>query len=147
MNNKPYFIFIIIVSFITLSLVGLLIYSLLASNIKPSQKKQTLISKIPSPTPIRPPFYVDIRKITLMPTLTKTPLSNPNKSSLIGQMPIKTPGYSIEYLKTSDTFVILILQGPYEQSKKAAENWLRNNGAYDLKTINMLYYKYKFVKN
>lgn len=95
------------------------------------------------PTPTS--FQNKETRFTLNPTPTNTPLSNKNKRQLISQMPIKTSDYAIEYLSTSDTFMVKILRNPYETNKAKAQTWLKIHGAEDLKTLNIIYYHSRFM--
>ena len=102
--------------------------------------------QIPS-SPPQPSVIPDIRSIQLLPTPTATTLTNNNKPAIIKLMPVKTPEYIIEYLVTSDTFIVRVLKTPYQANKTAAENWFKTHGAPNLQTLNILYYRYKFVQD
>jgi len=98
-------------------------------------------------SPPQPSVIPDIRNIQLLPTPTATPLTNTNKQAIIKLMPVKTTEYVIEYLVTSDTFIVRVLKTPYQANKTAAENWFKTHGAPNIETLNILYYRYKFVQD
>jgi hypothetical protein len=110
-------------------MIGVIV-SLLVSN----DKKFTDSPTIPLPT-IYP------TKTLLSPTPTVI-----NRSKLNTLLPIKQDDFSIEYLVTSDTFVITVTKSPYEENKLKAEDWLLSHGINDLSTERILYNRSLFVE-
>ncbi|MCL5411826.1 MAG: hypothetical protein M1150_03805 [Patescibacteria group bacterium] len=72
-----------------------------------------------------------------------TPQENPTwvKSSLIKAMPVDNDSYSIEYLKTSDQFLVTIKKNPYKVTKKTVETWLKNQGVVNQNSLNIIWWK------
>lgn len=111
----------------------------------------TIALRVSSPTqvqentPVPTPFtsitqnptvkYVDIKKIT-----------EGVKVEIINKLPIITEGYSIEYLKTSDRFVVSIKQSPASQYKKEAKEWFRQHGVADPDSANIYFVVPSFVQ-
>lgn len=88
------------------------------------------------------------------PTVTPTPIQIPSpiisldpdvKQSITSKLPAITDGYQIEYLSTSDKFRITIKENPYKENLAKAEQWFKDQGVTDLKSINIIYDKFRWV--
>jgi len=100
----------------------LLAIKLLATN----KTRAPFIPSVPTPTQIFAPS----------PTV-RTSISPLVKSRLIKKLPVVTTRYTIQYLDKSDTFLAIILLGPYQRYKKEAILWFTQNGIEDLTTLNV----------
>lgn len=100
---------------------------LLAIKLLETNKTRTpFIPSVPTPTQIFAPS----------PTV-RTSISPLVKSRLIKKLPVVTTRYTIQYLDKSDTFLAIILLGPYQRYKKEAILWFTQNGIEDLTTLNV----------
>lgn len=128
--NKIYLLVIVLL----ITLVGLTLYFRAAT-----------VNNIPQETPIPTPFI----SITPTPTISYVDLKQITegvKAGIINQLPIKTAGYDIEYLKTSDRFVVSIKQSPASQYKENAKAWFRENGVADPDSANIYFVVPRFVQ-
>lgn len=124
------------------------LFFLLLSGLKPARKNKTLV-----PTPTLTPNNTFQRPYpsptSNPPTPTASSLSGQNTASreqIISQMPVATPEYNIEYLQTSDMFIVTIKKSPYEQNKALAEGWFKSRGVFDMSSFNIKFTKYNFVQ-
>lgn len=110
---------------------------------------------IPSPTPVFVPFAspTTIPSPTDIPSVpvseTPPPENNPaviKNENIIPLMPVQTSTYTIEYLVTSDTFLVTVTESPYEQNKALAESWFKDHGIEDLSSIKIIFWKYRWVE-
>jgi len=135
--SRNYYVFVLgIAAVLTLSIIVIAVV-LFGT---PSQEKRAT----PVPTPHAP--------ISPVPTLFPTPtpsqlyLSPVLKNELVEAMPIVQSGYTIEYLRTSDTFVVTVLEDPYETNKQLADNWFIDQGVEDLRSLNIMYHRLRDVQ-
>lgn len=68
------------------------------------------------------------------------------KEDLIDLMPLSTDGFDIEYLVTTDAFVVTVKQSPFGKYQLEAEQWFQNQGVENLYNYNILWNKYPEVE-
>jgi hypothetical protein len=144
MNNRLKAIGIFILTIIILA-VGLTVIS----SLKPIDDN-TPPETIPVPTKIPTPTQ---RPRTSPILFQLTPSVSPflgdslsAKSNIIEQMPFQTDDFLIEYLYTSDRFIITIKESPFEENAKKAEQWLKNQGITNLSELDITYNQYRWVE-
>lgn len=95
--------------------------------------------RLESPTPI--PVKVSI------PTPT-TSAENlvVDKNALLQKLPIQTDTYNIQYIASTDTFVVTIKESPLEINKQQANKFFYENGVKDLSKLNIAYNSYRWVQ-
>lgn len=96
----------------------------------------------PSPEQAHTPLRFSFPTLSPLPTLKAT---TADITSVVKKMPVITETYSIEYLTTSDLFVVIIKKSPYETNLALAKAWFQQENI-DLDTINIIFYKYRFVQ-
>lgn len=64
---------------------------------------------------------------------------SPSVQTLAEKLPIITDEYTIQYFANINKFVILILENPYEENKKEADSWFKEQGVNDLSSLNIEY--------
>lgn len=111
----------------------------------------TVALRVSSPTSVQTntPIPTPFTSITPNPTIKYIELKKVTegvKVEIINKLPVITEGYSIEYLKTSDRFVVSIKQNPASQYKKEAKEWFRQNGVADPDSANIYYVVPSFVQ-
>lgn len=82
----------------------------------------------PSPTPV--------------PVVEDEPLIE----QLIERLPVSTDAYDIEYLSSTNTFVITVKESPFSQNSEAARQWFLQNGFSDTSGLNIIYNSYEWVE-
>ena len=100
-----------------------------------------------TPEPVNNPSPSVVPVNTGAPTLP--PINNVpilNKNSLIDLLPYSTNDFDIEYLTTSDTFVVTVKNSPYEANKEQANAWLKEKGVEDPGKLRIMYTKYRWVQ-
>jgi hypothetical protein len=90
---------------------------------------------IPPPTPTKQPSATEPSSGGLHPLV---------KAELISQMPIQTQNFAIEYLTTSDSFIITVYECPVSENKEAALQWFRDQGV-DPNSLTILYNIYRYL--
>lgn len=90
---------------------------------------------------------------TVVPSPTTTPIptktveeSEAEIEQILPAMPISTPEFVIEYLYTSKTYIVTIMQNPYEEKKAKADQWFRDHGVTDLSKLKIVYNRDRFVQ-
>lgn len=105
-----------------------------------SLKREEKIA-IPVPTP----FPTTLPTPTSVINAPTPPKQQIYKDILLPQLPFGTEVFEIEYLQSSETFVITVRESPYDENKKKAEDWLKEKGVEDLNDLKILYTKYRWV--
>lgn len=134
MKNKTLLLIIIVTTIIFIvAAISIL------SNLKPSSNQQPVNTMLPTPTPFLLP--------TFTPTIAQQTTIDPVlKQKLIRQMPIIADGYELEYLFTSDTFMVSVNKSPYREYKEKAQQWLKDQGVQNLNSLIIDYRKYRWVQ-
>lgn len=68
------------------------------------------------------------------------------KKDIANKLPYVSREFNVEYLVTSDTFIVTINESPYEQNRKRAEDWLKSQGLTNLEDYDVLFNTYNDVR-
>lgn len=99
----------------------------------------TPTTNLPTPT------IIPVKKnIPTLPPVNNLPILN--KNALIDLLPYSTDNFNIEYLTTSDTFIVTIKNSPYEENKADANSWLKQHGVDDTAKLRIIYTRYRGVE-
>lgn len=98
-------------------------------------KLNQLVTPKPTATPAPTIFFYSPK-----PAIIVLPTTNPatvSSDKIISQLPIETPEYTIQYLPKTKKFIVMILENPFEENKKKAEEWFKEQGVEDLSELNI----------
>ena len=135
-TQKFYNIFIFAIAILLVIIIGVILGLNLLSN---RQSPNTQIS--PTPFAIQTREY-SFPTLNPLPTLKATTI---DISSLVKKMPVVTNNYNIEYLTTSNSFILTVKKSPYEANLALAKTWFQKEGV-NINNVNVLFYKYRFVQ-
>lgn len=126
---------IFFIAAIIFTLLFLLILYLFISNIR--RAPEVIIDETPLPT-----------ESQVRPSPTPVPIveDEPLIEQLIERLPVSTDAYDIEYLSTTNTFVITVKESPFSQNSEAARQWFVQNGFSDTNGLNIIYNSYEWVE-
>lgn len=126
---------IFFIAAIIFTLLSLFILYLFISNIR--RTPEVIIDETPLPTEsqVRP-------SPTPVPVVEDEPLIE----QLIERLPVSTDAYDIEYLSSTNTFVITVKESPFSQNSEAARQWFLQNGFSDTSGLNIIYNSYEWVE-
>lgn len=131
------------IRYITIGLSGSALLLIIGFLLLAPGENTPLRQVFPLPTPVPQ----ELQKNT---PLSPTPLTlfekEIVKQELITLLPLQTQTYTIEYLYTSDEFVVTILEGPYEENKQRAEQWFKNHGIKNLAELKINWVTYRWVQ-
>lgn len=129
---------ILFISTLIFILIIVFILYIFISNIRQSPEETVREIPLPTESQIRP----------TEPTPTAAPLNpeEPLIEQIIARLPVSTDTYNIEYLSTSNTFVITIKESPFEQNSEAARQWFIDNGFSSTEGLNIIYNSYSWVE-
>lgn len=83
---------------------------------------------------------------TSQPTLPAENKASPLAlQDFIQLLPYSTPDFDVEYLTTSDSFIITLKNPPAETTKTAALSWITSQGV-DPSKLRILYNSYRWVQ-
>jgi len=126
---------ILFISAIIFVLFVLFILYLFVSNIRSAPGETIIEAPIPTKSQIRP-------STPPPPIIEDAPLIE----QIIARLPISTEEYYIEYLSSSNTFVITIKESPFEQNSEKARQWFVENGFSNTTGLNIIYNSYRWVE-
>lgn len=126
---------IFFIAAIIFTLLFLLILYLFISNIRKAPEET--VREIPIPT-----------ESQIRPTAAPPPIveDEPLIEQLIERLPVSTNAYDIEYLSSTNTFVITIKESPFSQNSEAARQWFVQNGFSNTEGLNIIYNSYEWVE-
>lgn len=124
--------FIVAIIFVLLFLFVLYLF---ISNIR--RTPEEIVKEIPVPTEsqIKPPAASP-------PIIEEEPLIE----QIITRLPVSTETYNIEYLSSSNTFIITVKQSPFKENSEDALRWFLENGFKNTEGLNIIYNSYKWVE-
>ena len=115
-------------------LVGLTLF--LRGSSTPNTPTETVVpTPFSSITPSQTIHYVELKEVT-----------EGVKLGIINKLPVRTPRYDIEYLRTSDRFVVSIKESPVDKYKDEAKQWFRDNGVADPDNANIYFIVPRFIQ-
>lgn len=126
---------IFFIAAIILTILFLFFLYIFISNIR--RVPEEIVREIPFPTesqiiPTRvPPLIIE---------------EEPLIEQIIARLPVSEPEYDIEYLSSSNTFVITIKESPFEQNSEKARQWFLQNGFSNTDGLNIIYNRYRWVE-
>ena len=126
---------IFFIAAIVLTLLFLFLLYILISNIR--RVPEEAVREVPFPTESQiipteaPPLIIE---------------EEPQIEQIIARLPVSTEEYDIEYLSSSNTFVITIKESPFEQNSEKARQWFVENGFSNTTGLNIIYNSYRWVE-
>ncbi len=127
-------LFIITIGIVFMLLLFLYLFLV---NLRNTPEQKTPIIPFPTQSGIQPIFPT-----TYPPLVEEEPLLE----QIISRLPVTTDAYDIEYLSSSNTFVVTIKESPYEENKSKAQQWFLQNGFSSIEGLNILYNSYRWVE-
>jgi hypothetical protein len=126
---------IFFIAAIVLTLLFLFLLYILISNIR--RAPEETVREVPFPT-----------KSQIVPTGVPPLIieEEPLIEQIIARLPVSEPEYDIEYLSSSNTFVITIKESPFEQNSEKARQWFLQNGFSNTDGLNIIYNSYEWVE-
>ena len=126
---------IFFIAAIIFTLLFLFVLYLFISNIR--RAPEETVREIPVPT-----------ESQIRPTAVPPPIieDEPLIEQIIARLPVSEPEYDIEYLSSSNTFVITIKESPFEQNSEKARQWFLQNGFSNTDGLNIIYNSYEWVE-
>lgn len=126
---------ILFIAAVVLTLLALFVMYLLISNIRQAPQD------VPDDTPL--PTRVQTRP---SPTPASIVEDEPLVEQIIQRLPVSTERYDIEYLSSTNTFVITVKESPFDQNSNEALSWFTENGFSNTNSLNIIYNSYEWVE-
>lgn len=126
---------IFFVASIIFSLLFLFVLYLFLSNIRKAPEETVREVPIPTESQIRPP--------AAPPQIIE---DEPLIEQIIARLPVSTETYDVEYLSSTNTFVITVKESPFEQNSEKARQWFLQNGLSSTEDLNIIYNSYEWVE-
>lgn len=128
--KKIFFVIVLIIV-----LLGLFVLFLIISNLR--QSPPASIDDLPVPT-----------QSQIRPTSIPSPITEdaPLIEQIINRLPVSTEKYDIEYLSSTNTFVITVKESPFSQNSQEALSWFTENGFSNTDNLNIIYNSYEWVE-
>lgn len=126
---------VLFISTLILVFIFLFLLYIFLTNLRSAPQEE--IREIPVPT-----------ESQIKPTVPFPPLveDQPLIEQIIQRLPASTTEYDIEYLSSSNTFVITIKDSPFEQNSQKALQWFFDNGIKNPEGLNIIYNSYEWVE-
>lgn len=109
---------------------------------RPSPPQNISVSPTPNPSGTTTPG-TSIPRVTITESASE---KQRKKQAIIQMMPVIYPEFTIEYLVTSDVFMVTILQSPFDDTKEKANEWFNEQGIIDLKDLPIQYIKPRYIQ-
>lgn len=93
----------------------------------------------PNITPFTLYFKTKTSHILSPPPTPESQITASSIQLLISKLPVVTDKYIIQYFQKTKKFSINILENPYEENKKLAEDWFKEQGIENLSKLNIFY--------
>ncbi len=126
---------IFFIASIIFTLLLLFVLYLFISNIRKAPEETVREIPVPTESQIKPPAAPP-------PIIEDEPLIE----QIIARLPVSTETYDIEYLGSSNTFIITVKQSPFKENSEDALRWFLENGFKSTEGLNIIYNSYEWVE-
>lgn len=116
-------------------LLGVFFLLLIISNLRQPSSEVIVETPTPTQTQARPTYIPP-------PIIEEEPLLE----QLIDRLPVSTDKYDIEYLSSSNTFIVTIKESPFSENSQEALSWFTQNGFSNTDNLNIIYNSYEWVE-
>ena len=113
----------------------MLLLFFIISNLR--QTPEEIVVETPTPTE---------SQVRITPTPAPLVEDEPLVEQIINRLPVSTEKYDIEYLGSTNTYVITIKESPFDQNSAEALAWFTQNGFSNTNTLNIIYNRYEWVE-